>query len=320
MDASMSGVNIRVAPASAGFAWLRAGMRILWRQPVPLLMLAMLLLLLMNGLVRAPPIFLAFVPLLFPAVLLGTLSLCRWADAGGGAGIARQFAEFRAGATRLRLLQVGVCYALVTGLAGALLTLVPDESPGSATGEPVSTTRSPAPAAAPPADAPPPMAEAAKDGAAKDGASGTQPAAPHAQDEAQDDSPSIRDLVKLLVMAPVAYTFLFATVLVGWHGLPTPKALFFGVFAVWRNRTAILMNLSGLLGIALVIFLVLAALLTLLGTGDESARVLLLTVPPLLLVPISAGAEFAMVRDIIEAGGESLRSAPPASPPPAAIP
>lgn len=334
----MSGVSVRTLPAAAGIAWLRGAFRLLGRQPIPMVMLTALGPLLSLSLALVPLLGQGLGLLLFPMILLGMLSVCRTADQGAVPGISSYAAGLRDPAARLRLLQIGVCYALVVGLVGLAWTLVPEEADtrptkpsGAAVQAPGAAQRAAPPAptastvpAVPPAEPPLPGATPETAPGAAPGAPAAGRSSPPAADAgpaSAEEAPSLAltparmfvVLATLLISIPLQITVLFATTLVAWHGLPSIKALFFGFFAGWRNRTPILVNLFGLFGLAFVAMLALAALIALLGLSEETAQVLLGPVI-LLLLPIGAASSYAMVRDVL---AQSDAQAPAPAVPPA---
>jgi hypothetical protein len=304
----MAGVKIRTLPASAGMAWLRGGLRIFARQPIALLTLSAILLLIMLGPLLAPGVIYAVALLLFPMVVQCMLSMCRKADSGEAPNVLDCVAALRDATVRLRLLQIGIFYAIAVGLIGLGLMLLPEES-----GTPVRE----APRVEQPKGAPPPAAEPASppagssEAAPADGATGAPPApaaAPQAApatareapaEESVAGFPAARFLLALILVTPLHIIVVFATALVTWYELPSVKALFFGFFAGWRNKLPIVIALFGLFGLCLMIFLALVALIGALGLNQTTAEFLLGPVILLVLLPIGAGTYYSMVRDVV---------------------
>lgn len=305
----MPGVKIRTMPAAAGFAWLRGGLRIFARQPVALLTLSAIVLLVILGPMLAPGVIYAAGLLFFPMVVQCLLAMCRKADNGEAPSVLDCIAALRDARVRLRLLQLGVFYAIAVGLIELGLTLVPDDGsapvreapradqprgdalPGAALTAP--------PAATPPGSAPSPSSPGAAPPAPSGGAPATPPAAEPTGEEALPGFPATRFLVALILLTPLQIILLFATALVSWYGQPSMKALFFGFFASWRNRLPILIALFGLFGLTLMMVLALAALIGALGLSETTAQFLLGPVILLVLLPVGAGTNYSMVRDVV---------------------
>jgi len=321
----MSVVNIRTRPPAAGILWLRGALRLFRRQPIPLVMLTALGLLVSLSLALVPLVGQGLGLLLFPMILLGFLTVCRTADQGAVPGISSYIAGVRNASARLRLLQIGVCYALVVGLVGLAWTLVPDEADTRPKSEAGAIGHRSVPAETPQAAPATPAADKISGAATKPAPappSGRTNAAPTASEaEPGADEPAntaltparlIVVLATMLISIPLQITVLFATTLVAWHDLPAVKALFFGFFAGWRNRTPILINLFGLFGLAFVSMLALGALIALFGLGEEAAQLLLGPVI-LLLLPICVASSYAMVRDVVaDDGGDGAPAQAPA--------
>jgi hypothetical protein len=296
----MAGVSIEACPAASGMDWLRRGLRLYASRPVPLFLLNTLGIFVGVSLGLAPWIGPTLFSLVYPMIQLGMLTACRTAAGGGAPGLASYRDALAVPATRLRLLQLGVVLALVTGLAGLVI--------GTDSTAPDSATAVHGEHAAPGAPAMPPPGVAPGSGAAP-GAAAEVPPSP------------LRVLalvVTLLLLIPVHLAVVFATVLVGWHDQPSAKALFFGTFAVWRNRIALLLNILGLSALSLTGLFVGAAAFLLAGIADETARELLFPLL-LLMLPIATASNFAMVHDIVHAqdadpGAEANGDDPDAAP------
>ena len=102
-------------------------------------------------------------------------------------------------------------------------------------------------------------------------------------------------MIGTLVSTPVMMAYWFAPMLVGWHGLPAPKALFFSFVACARNWRPFLVYSIGLLLIAAVLpgvaIGVLSVISPTLGT--------LASVPlPLIVVPVVFSTFYPNVRDV----------------------
>jgi hypothetical protein len=285
----MAQVNVRVLPAGAGLAWLRGALRLFGRQALPLLVLILLGPLIFLSLLLVPWVGQALCQLLFPGILLGMLTVCRAVELGALPGISCYGAGLRTPTLRLRLLQIGVVSALASVLIGQLWNLAPD-----------------APAPATPTQAVAPAASAPAAGDTVPGASQPQPA-PATRPDGEEDSvlahPTPAQLlvaaVSFVLAVPLQVVVLLATALVGWHDMSTPKALFFGLFAGWRNRAAIVVNLFALLGLGFLTLMAVVAVGMLVGLAEGSIQIVLMPVM-LLLMAIAVASSYRMVRDILD--------------------
>jgi len=293
----MAGVTIQACPAGAGMAWLRRGLRLYASRPVPLFLLNTLGFLIALSLDLVPGFGQALALLVFPTIQLVTLTACRTAAAGAAPGLPGSLAPLRVPATRLRMLQVGAVYAIAFGLVALAWPPVGGDTAARPTAPAQSAV--PAPAPAPGAQAPAAPAAAA---------------APAPAEGAAEAAPSplrvLQLVVTLLVLIPVQMVVLLATALVAWHGLATPKALFFAAFAVWRNRAALLLNLFAMSGLSFVCLLGAVAMLTLVGLAGETVQQLILPIL-LVLLPVITCSGYSMVQDIVQEADSAAGAAAP---------
>jgi hypothetical protein len=267
-------IGVRARPAAVGAFWLRGGVILFRRRPLQMLALSGSVLLLTVYLAFYGPSVLRSLSLLaYPALLQVMLSTSRAADEGDAAGMAKLAQLFRDPRIRLRMLQLGVVFALAFGVLVQFMQWLP--VPGSA---PVGID-------AGGENAHPPAAGPVAPGADVPGASG-------------DTATALRLLAFVATMIPVLFVVQFATALVSWHGMPSLKALFFAFFASWRNLSPILIYLLALFGLValLMIFLMSMALIF---QFTQSTLYLLLPLLPLLILPVLAASGYVMVRDVI---------------------
>jgi len=152
-------LRLNTYPARAGLQWVRQGLRLFAGAPLVLVVLVGLGPLLLSTLQVVVPLlgeFLAY--WLAPAAAVGVLNVCRDVRAGATPGVGSYVRVLHEPLARLRLLQLGIYYALFAGLFSLLVNLL-----------------APAPAAATavPGAAPTPLA-----GAASPGATPTMPPVP----------------------------------------------------------------------------------------------------------------------------------------------
>ncbi len=292
--------RIRMHPAGAGLAWVRQGLLLYARYPLVLVVLVGLGPLFLATL-QAVPLYGDFAALvLTPAIGLGMLNVCRSARLGVTPGIGSYVSTLREPLARLRVLQLGVVYVLFAGVLALLLAaLLPEHA------------AAPADASAPAngagaATAPPPV----PGGAGVPVAPGT-PAAP---EFAFGAVPLPVLAATVVLVLPFMMAVWFAPALAGWYRMSVPKALFFSFFACWRNRWAILVYLSTLLGLSIVAVMFVGTLIALLNARDGMAPYLLVAPLVFLTLTISQCANLAMVQDIID-DGEAIDAAMPAVPP-----
>jgi len=288
----MADVSIRTRKAAAGLAWMQAGLRLFARRPLVIVVLVAFGPLLNWTIGLLPVVGTAFALVLFPTISLGMLSVCRAVDEGALPGLMSYLGVLRDRVARWQLLKIGVYYSLIIGVLVTLWSFLPAEGNG------------PAPPTAPTLSTPPPTAEGTT--------TPTMPANPNlapAPSEPQGPDLSLTPmravmlLAAVVILVPLQMTIWFAPVLVAWHGMPATKALFFSFFACWRNRTAMVVYLLALFGLACIAVLAFAALVGLVNAKGPMAQ-LLLAPPPLLMLAITQTSTFAMYRDLVADGSD----------------
>ncbi len=240
-------IRIFRLPASAGWRWMTGGFRLLRRQPVALLAVAFLNLVLLSLLV-AVPLLGSVVPLaLTPALTVGVMRAARDTDAGRSPGPLVLFAAFRDdGGRAIRpLLLLGVVNAVAVIAALALAALADDGT----------------------------LMRLVTGQAREEDLEVTQEALMSAA------------LLFLCAYVPVQMAMWYAPLFVAWHRAPVPKALFFSLVAVWRNRRAFAVYAIAWFGIALAASLAIRVLQAALGA---SPMLLSMVLSPLSLALITA--------------------------------
>jgi len=127
------------------------------------------------------------------------------------------------------------------------------------------------------------------------------------QEQTVQASPGLLAM-RIALSAPVAMAMWLAPALVGWNGLPAPKAMFYSFFACWRNRWPLLTFVAGVVGAGSLITVLLAALASAVIADGASATFVMAPLSLALLAVIQCGV-FRMYRQIIEdpaAGGTSF--------------
>ena len=123
-------MQINTAPASAGLAWLREGMRLFVRQPIgmPAMVVVYLMMLLAPALL--PIIGIAISGVLAPFASVGLLTACRDV-AAGRMPTPMAFAQpFRPSPARLQMLRLGIINAILLLIVATLAALLTPELPG----------------------------------------------------------------------------------------------------------------------------------------------------------------------------------------------
>ena len=283
----MADVSIRTRKATAGLAWVQAGLRLFARRPFVIVVLVAFGVILNLTIGLLPVVGSAFAFILFPTIYLGMLSVCRAVDEGAIPGLTSYLGVLRDRVARWELLKIGVYYSLVIGVLVTLWSFLPSEAPAPSqpTAPSASTTPSTAEGiTAPSTPANPNVAPA--------------PFEPQAPDLTLTPMRAVMLLAAVVILVPLQMTIWFAPVLAAWHAMPATKALFFSFFACWRNRAAMVVYLLTLFGLACMAVLAFAALVGLLNAKDGMAQ-LLLAPPPLLMLAITQTSTFAMYRDLV---------------------
>lgn len=108
--------------------------------------------------------------------------------------------------------------------------------------------------------------------------------------------------VLLLLMAPILMAYWYAPVLVAWHRLPVPKALFFSFIACLRNWRAFLVYGLGLVAVGAILPGAVLGLLGGLFPGAAGLITSLVTLPLLLVLAPTVFASFYIsYRDVFVA-------------------
>ncbi|UCE30960.1 MAG: hypothetical protein JSW68_13110 [Burkholderiales bacterium] len=123
------------------------------------------------------------------------------------------------------------------------------------------------------------------------------------------DDPALADgsmltaaIVFLVAYTPVQMAMWYAPLFTAWHGVSPPKALFFSLVAVWRNRWAFVVYILGWFGILLAATLTLRMIGGLLA-ADSMVLSLLVSPISLLLVTALYASFWPTYRDAVRDAG-----------------
>lgn len=201
-------MQIRLLPARTGWYWIREAFTLLVRQPIALVAITFLSLLLMSLSVLVPFAGSIAPLVLAPALMVGLMRAIRTADEGGTPLPSMLFAAFREDGGRAwrALALLGAINAAATMAALAL-------------------------------------AAAIDGGVLLELATGN----------VDDIGPATLDETSLWLAAatfvtayaPVQMAMWYSPLFIAWHRVPVGKALFFSLWAVWRNWRAFLVYAAG---------------------------------------------------------------------------
>jgi|FrelakmetLWP11LW_1041352.scaffolds.fasta_scaffold02019_2 hypothetical protein len=122
-------MQINILPASAGFTWLREGMRLFGRQPIGLPAMVVLYLMMLIAPALLPIIGIAISGVLAPFASVGLLGACRDV-AEGRMPTPLAFAQpFRATPARTQMLRLGIINAILLLIVATLAALLTPELP-----------------------------------------------------------------------------------------------------------------------------------------------------------------------------------------------
>jgi hypothetical protein len=121
------------------------------------------------------------------------------------------------------------------------------------------------------------------------------------RDEASGDALATAAIAAFVLFVPVIMAFWFAPVLVAWHGMSAPKALFFSFFAALRNWRAFLVYGIAAALVAGVVPGVAFSLLAVAARGSQGAggvMSVLALVVVVILLPTLYASFYASYRDV----------------------
>lgn len=98
---------------------------------------------------------------------------------------------------------------------------------------------------------------------------------------------------------PVVIMMWFAPMLVGWHGVSVPKALFGSAVACWKNLASMSVFMLIMVAVLVALGSVIGVLFTALGIGEQIGTLLIAPFALILLAVMQAGI-YVMYTDIIE--------------------
>jgi hypothetical protein len=226
-------------PAKTGYVWFRQGIWLFRRNPLAFLTVFFAYLFAMTLISRLPLIG-PFLPLLLiPGIAVGFMAACRNTIGGKPVWPTVLVDGFRSYGSIVarRLLVLGALYIVAMGAIFALSALVDG-------GLLLSMMLGSGPSSDP-------------------------------ETMAASFSP-LAVLVAMGCYVPVAMLFWFAPILVAWHDVPPPKALFFSFVSCWRNRNAFIVYGVLWIAIALAVSFGLTALMQAFGASQEMALAVLM--------------------------------------------
>ncbi len=105
--------------------------------------------------------------------------------------------------------------------------------------------------------------------------------------------------VAALVYVPILMLTWFAPQLVAWHRQPVAKALFFSLFACWRNRWPFLVLGLAFAALAVAVSWLFSMLLNLLGVSPQLGSMLLAPIA-LALTSVAYSTQYPIYRAVLE--------------------
>jgi hypothetical protein len=102
-----------------------------------------------------------------------------------------------------------------------------------------------------------------------------------------------------LAYTPILMLTWFAPQLVAWHRLPVGKALFFSLFACWRNRWAFLVLAIALAALVFAVSWLMSAAVGVLGVSQQLGSLLLAPVA-LVLTAVAYSTQYPIYRAVLE--------------------
>jgi hypothetical protein len=105
--------------------------------------------------------------------------------------------------------------------------------------------------------------------------------------------------VATLVYVPVLMLTWFAPQLVAWHRQPVAKALFFSLFACWRNRWPFLVLGLAFAALVMAVSWLFSMLMSLLGVSPQLGSMLLAPIA-LLLTTVAYSTQYPIYRAVLE--------------------
>ena len=105
--------------------------------------------------------------------------------------------------------------------------------------------------------------------------------------------------VAALVYLPILMLTWFAPQLVAWHRQPVAKALFFSLFACWRNRWPFLVLGLAFTALVVAVSWFFSMLMSLLGVSPQLGSMLLAPIA-LLLTSVAYSTQYPIYRAVLE--------------------
>src|SRR4030095_5083321 len=106
-------------------------------------------------------------------------------------------------------------------------------------------------------------------------------------------------VVGLIVYTPILMLTWFSPLLVAWHRQPVAKALFFSLFACWRNRWPFLVLGAALCALILMVSWLASLLMSALGVSSALGSMMLAPIA-LILTSIAYSTQYPIYKSILE--------------------
>ena len=255
-------MQVNSHPSKRGLTWLLAGMSILGKQTVALLLIVFIQFMIMVLLWATLPVIGAvIVAALIPVLYLGLMTAIRAAESGETPNPMMLFTAFEPGSNQVwrQLLVLGLisgCLSMVAYSIAYYLFPMPDTSGIT---EQISA------------------------------------------EESMEIMTArlLPGMVATVITIPVQMAFWYAPMLIAWHQQPIGKSVFFSWMAVWRNFGAFAMLFLGWLGVILLVNTLLIVIVGILGI--QASLLTVLIAPTLLFVATGAYCSFWVTyRDVFE--------------------
>lgn len=106
--------------------------------------------------------------------------------------------------------------------------------------------------------------------------------------------------VAMLIYLPILMVTWFAPQLVGWHRMPVGKAMFYSLFACWRNRWPFLVLGLAFIALVLSVSWLATALMSVMGVSAPLGSMLLAPIA-LALTSVAYSTQYPIYRSVLEA-------------------
>jgi hypothetical protein len=106
-------------------------------------------------------------------------------------------------------------------------------------------------------------------------------------------------VVAAIIYTPILMLTWFSPQLVAWHRMPVGKALFYSLFACWRNRWPFLVLALALVALVIAVSWVTSTILSLLGVSPQVGSMFLAPIA-LLLTCVAYSTQYPIYRTVLE--------------------